>query len=397
MSRGFLCMSLHQKVFIVKYFYKFGEDVDSVWAAFQKEYERVPMPPEIFDLIPDVVSTFELTGSVTGDFYYRKSAVDGIKTEIMYSSVQDDVQEEVIETDVLEDKPAEIVEEEELEDDELGEEDADLHVVVEEEIQMLETKVDPRSLIAPGDTTADDSEESSDESSGSESGETDTDTDVSFKPSPRKITPKVTIRPIKQHQQQPQNNLESFLEDPNTENTPQSKTKRVSKNRKYSPQKFCDICKKFVRACFAEHMATHNSSRDYSCKTCNKSFQTLRYLKEHMQTHEEGKYVCEICGKTSKTKSNHNSHIKVHSMEKKFKCMLCPQKFLRPQGLRRHTLTHTGEKPYKCRHCTQEFALFMTHQMHERLHTGERPYQCHHCEKSFIGAPALNVSDREVY
>lgn len=372
-------MPLAQKVFIVKYFYKLGEDLDSIWEAFQSEYKILLHPEEAAELFSQIINAFETSGSVVSDFYYRKAALkDTTKDEIMYSSVQDVIEETVIEAD---DRPVIIIEEEEeeeemIEHDEEEDEEGQVMVVEESEV-LIETKMDPRALIM-GESTED--TVSSEESSESEPDQSETDTDVSFKPTPRKVI----IRPIKHHGQLDQ------------ENTPQAKnlptSKRDRKPRRRSPQKFCDICNKYIRSCFAEHMATHSSTKDFVCKTCNKSFTTVRYLKEHVQTHQEGKFVCEICGKASKTKSNHNSHSKIHTGEKKYHCTLCPLKFLRPQGLKRHMLTHTGEKPYKCRHCNQEFALFMTHQMHERLHTGERPYQCHHCEKSFIGAPALNVS-----
>lgn len=373
-------MPLAQKVFIVKYFYKLGEDLDNIWEAFQSEYKMMLHPEEAAELFPQIINAFETSGSVVSDFYYRKAAgKDTTKAEIMYSSVQDVIEETVIEADdrpviIIEGEEEEMIEEDEEQEDE-EEEEAEV-LMMEEPEEMIEAKMEPHALII-GESTED--TQSSEASSGSESDQSETDTDVSFKPTPRKVI----IRPIKHHGQLDQ------------ENTPQPKNltgKRDRKPRRRSPQKFCDICKKFIRSCFAEHMATHSTTKDFVCETCNKSFTTVRYLKEHVQTHQEGKFVCEICGKASKTKSNHNSHSKIHTGERKYHCTMCHLKFLRPQGLKRHMLTHTGEKPYKCRHCNQEFALFMTHQMHERLHTGERPYQCHHCEKSFIGAPALNVS-----
>lgn len=403
MSRSYLCMSLYQKVFVVKYYYKLGEDLHRVWEAFQGEF-RSEMPPDVFHLIPQLIASFETTGSVLSDFYYRKSGggTKDSKAEIMYLPVGDVQEETVIETDqdLMEQQQQqhyhhevhEVVEE--LEEEEEGEEVEELTEEDEgegEEEEMLETKVDPNAVIA-----AETSTEASDSSDTESESDSDADTDVSFKPSSaattRKGPPRVTIRPIKhlQQQQQQQNSIQNTSM--SSRGKQQQQQQRISGKTRRSPsQKFCDICKKFVRACFSEHMATHNSSKDFICKTCDKSFSTVRYLKEHMQTHEEGKFVCEVCGKVSKTKSNYNSHSKVHTTERKFECNLCPLKFLRQQGLRRHMLTHTGEKPYKCRHCTQEFALYMTHQMHERLHTGERPYKCQHCEKSFIGAPALNV------
>lgn len=103
-------------------------------------------------------------------------------------------------------------------------------------------------------------------------------------------------------------------------------------------------------------------------------------------------WICNICGKVSRQKRIHKSHMLVHSDEKPHQCTECPMAFVRLQGLKRHLLTHTGEKPYVCEICGMAFAAYMSHQMHFRLHTGERPYECRHCFEKFIGLPALNVS-----
>lgn len=110
--------------------------------------------------------------------------------------------------------------------------------------------------------------------------------------------------------------------------------------------------------------------------------------KEHLPT----VWICNICGKVSKQKRIHKTHMLVHSDERPHQCTECPMAFVRLQGLKRHLLTHTGEKPYVCEVCGLSFAAYMSHQMHVRLHTGERPYECRHCGDKFIGLPALNVS-----
>lgn len=388
-SRSFMSLSLYQKVFIVKHFYKLGEDVDSVLHAFQREFSK-GMHSEIYNLISQIIHTFESTGSIANDFYYRKIAVSKTKQEdedgeeddkgeIMYLPVCDVQEETIIETDpdiyiqehlsitatdgpedeAVDAKEAEIIEDCTTEDD--------AEPVVGEHEDEEEGEVE-----MTGNTA------SSNETTESESETADSGSDTEFKV--RTPGRRETGGGRRQQEQ-------------NTPMNQQQRTKRKPNGNSKSPnQRFCEICNKYIRSCYSEHMSTHSNVREYECKVCLKAFTTVRYLKEHLMTHAEGKFVCGICGKASKTKSNHNSHMKVHGAEKKFQCSVCEMKFLRPQGLKRHMLTHTGEKPFKCRHCTQEFALFMTWQMHERLHTGERPYKCHLCEKAFIGAPALNVS-----
>lgn len=300
MCNNLVCLTVFEKVFIVKSYYKLHEDVAQVSLAFREQF-----PADVTDLIPEVVSSFETTGSVLDDFYYEQEQPTPVPEEDTESlSVV-----EII-TESYEDEP----QEEEAEEEE--EEEQKLEVIVEE--------------VQPTQSDAE-------------------------------IKVKVEKRPTK-------------------------------KPRTTPTKKFCEKCNKYINHCFTEHMMTHNERKDFVCSVCEKRFTTIRYLKEHEATHAtHGSYICETCGFTSKTKSNHNSHMRVHG-EKKHACDLCDMKFARSQGLRRHRMTHTGEKPYSCKYCDQSFTLFMTHQMHERTHTGERPYKCQHCDRSFIGAPSLNVS-----
>lgn len=344
----------------------------------------------LFQLIPSIITTFEATGSVQNDFYYHRPPAVAKVDEIMYLTVGEEIQEET----VVEEHQAEYVDAESLMKQEITEEVTEQsrveHLEVEPDMMVTQQSQETElGGIGDEDDEEGDATVSSGESESSESvseGE-ELHSDESFKP-------KEIQRRVSRRQTVPTVNISRATAAKGR--TADKPPKRPRNARKPEPQKFCEICHKFIKACFSEHLATHSTHRDFVCKVCSKAFTTVRYLKEHLQTHEEASYVCEVCGWKSKTKSNYHSHKKVHSNDKKFECTICPLKFIRSQGLRRHMMTHTGEKPYKCRHCDQVFGSFMTHQMHERLHTGEKPYVCQHCNKSFVGAPALNVSETGV-
>lgn len=424
-------LTVYEKIFIVKYFYKLDEDQHSVWKAFQNHFPT-EIPPKVFDLIPQIISTFEVTGSVLSDFYYERTITEVInqatsdelaKEEICYLNDQAVHEETVIanEGDLNEEEEDEEGEEgEEGEEEEEEEQDEDqglepeTQLIVEGECGEEDTEDDEEvgeeeeEDDGDGDVELDLEEEEEEEDDSVDEGEEDSDEDYQVRPTPKKTVRRATTGLT------PNNNTNTTTStylarhhNNTTTATPLSSAggrrvrakngengrKKSRSPRKPTQKKFCDVCQKFVGACFAEHMSTHSKSKDFVCKVCNKAFTTIRYLREHEFIHGEGTFVCEVCGKPSKTKSNHNSHMRVH-MEKKFPCDQCPLTFKRQQGLTRHKMTHSGEKPFKCRQCGQEFAQHMTRQMHERLHTGERPYKCHHCNKSFIGAPALNVSGK---
>ncbi|XP_072929397.1 uncharacterized protein [Epargyreus clarus] len=63
------------------------------------------------------------------------------------------------------------------------------------------------------------------------------------------------------------------------------------------------------------HVREHETAKKYVCKVpeCGKSFHRNYYLSEHMKVHSGARpFSCNICGKTSSNKSNHNKHVKIH-------------------------------------------------------------------------------------
>nr|XP_021195584.2 uncharacterized protein LOC110380051 [Helicoverpa armigera] len=79
----------------------------------------------------------------------------------------------------------------------------------------------------------------------------------------------------------------------------------------------CNYCGcQFIRKYNCQrHVREHEMAKKYVCKVpeCGKSFHRSYYLSEHMKVHSGARpFACNICGKTSSNKSNHNKHVKIH-------------------------------------------------------------------------------------
>ena len=96
------------------------------------------------------------------------------------------------------------------------------------------------------------------------------------------------------------------------------------------------------------------------------------------------KHLCEICGKSYRTKSSLFHHKKSHS-SKVYNCVKCQQTFNSLNVMRLHNVNcHDGMPPHKCGSCGKGFLHVARMEEHVRIqHTGEMPFSCPRCDKSF--------------
>ncbi|XP_041375767.1 zinc finger protein ZFAT-like [Gigantopelta aegis] len=151
---------------------------------------------------------------------------------------------------------------------------------------------------------------------------------------------------------------------------------------------------------------------EFSCKTCDKTFNRLRYLRKHMQVHRiEKKHLCDECGKSFKTRSYLISHHRVHKTkeyrcsqcdfrssinavihahrqlhhEDSVLCDICGFAYNDKSTLKKHKLVHDPSRPHACSFpgCTWRFKSEVMCLAHVRAHTSEGKFQCSLCSYVF--------------
>uniref|UniRef100_A0A3Q3FUF0 C2H2-type domain-containing protein n=2 Tax=Kryptolebias marmoratus TaxID=37003 RepID=A0A3Q3FUF0_KRYMA len=106
----------------------------------------------------------------------------------------------------------------------------------------------------------------------------------------------------------------------------------------------CPICGRVFRfrSLLASHTLVHSDVRPFSCDFCSRSFRRHSHLKRHREVvHANGArlpetFVCHICGKDKKCRSQLARHIIIHTGERPYACDLCPARFNRSGNLQQH-------------------------------------------------------------
>lgn len=94
---------------------------------------------------------------------------------------------------------------------------------------------------------------------------------------------------------------------------------------------------------------THNSnneeSKKFTCSICDKKFNRLSNLKDHLTTHSDFKpYQCLVCLKEFSNSSNLSKHRQLHNVKKNFSCLDCDRKFSQKVHLQKHLTRVHGVK-----------------------------------------------------
>ncbi|XP_034837134.1 zinc finger protein 595-like [Maniola hyperantus] len=105
----------------------------------------------------------------------------------------------------------------------------------------------------------------------------------------------------------------------------------------------CEICQKFLASDVAA---------------------TRHYEAEHPGADYLKRYMCDICGHTTKQYANLMVHMRTHTREKPYACPHCERRFSMPSNRDRHLVVHTGEKRYQCQHCNRRFTQSSAVKLH---------------------------------
>ena len=153
---------------------------------------------------------------------------------------------------------------------------------------------------------------------------------------------------------------------------------------------FCDICGKKSSSLskMEEHKkAVHGaySERKHKCDQlgCSKAYLHLYQLKIHQRAAHGGGYMCDLCGKSVRTKTMLSYHIKlVHKKESlKTKCPHCGEVFKHHNARRKHMLNlHNIGKHLKCELCERKFMSKFCLTKHMSMH-GQPAFECSQCGK----------------
>lgn len=179
----------------------------------------------------------------------------------------------------------------------------------------------------------------------------------------------------------------------------------------------CQTCGRGFVSLFAlrKHKHTHGKSRPHRCPKCLLSFTGPAQLAEHMSTHREETFPCDICNRIFSSKSSRAEHRKIHSQaggrvrslvppekqekstslsecssvskELKYRCGICSARFKNPEELSEHGCKAAKERSYPCPDCDQHFlhaSHVKKHQAtHHRIPSQSGLYMCNQCSTSF--------------
>ncbi|CAL8099534.1 unnamed protein product [Orchesella dallaii] len=191
---------------------------------------------------------------------------------------------------------------------------------------------------------------------------------------------------------------------------------------------------------FNNHMNTHKKPKEpkiktgdgrWKCRACDKAFTTLRWLTVHKrEQHPELKlvrfkcdlcpksytkadalkdhiskahlkqfnYYCEVCGRGTMKKSEHEQHMFKHQAVKSFVCEICGSAYTYQHGLTKHLNEyHNGNssdsppvKKFNCKFCDEKFSDRLQFNIHLKgAHKDLYVHKCDKCENTYLSVTSL--------
>lgn len=135
-----------------------------------------------------------------------------------------------------------------------------------------------------------------------------------------------------------------------------------------------------------------------SCLQCSQYYWNLDALKKHSSTHkkgdtDKGPFLCDTCGKESKTIGQLNDHIRQHITMplRTFECFVCHKSFSRKSYLKCHARLHMANE-LKCTICQRIFRQRKSLRRHSLIHSNSYTFFCDSCGKGFRTRANLIVS-----
>ncbi|KAG5271053.1 hypothetical protein AALO_G00175330 [Alosa alosa] len=182
----------------------------------------------------------------------------------------------------------------------------------------------------------------------------------------------------------------------------------------------CQTCGRGFVSLFAlrKHKHSHGKNRPHRCSKCHLSFTGPSQLAEHMATHRDENFPCDLCDRTFSCKITRAEHRKTHSEQEeelppliesntppltspssasssssgsgdptgfKYRCGICKMRFRDPEQLSEHGCKAAKERPYVCPECDKHFLHGSHLKKHQLSHqvSGPYRYQCNQCHMNF--------------
>ncbi|PWA33697.1 hypothetical protein CCH79_00007556 [Gambusia affinis] len=228
----------------------------------------------------------------------------------------------------------------------------------------------------------------------------------------RKILP--TIGDLIQHRSSHPKEKKGMLPCPECPAKFQYPASQLQQHQRMHKSEFqCQTCGRGFVTLFAlrTHKHSHGRSRPFRCSKCDLGFAGPTQLAEHMSTHREESFPCDICNKIFQCKSSRAEHRKTHSVlgdsashshskgehkqsksefghgtEFRYRCGICNERFRDPEELSEHGCLEAEERHYICTECNKHFLHASHLKKHRNTHQqswSDREYPCNQCNSSF--------------
>ena len=102
--------------------------------------------------------------------------------------------------------------------------------------------------------------------------------------------------------------------------------------------------------------------RVLKCKVCDRTFSTLRGLREHLTIHDSNRQIaCSVCGMRFLKQAHCSIHMQIHSPSQRLPCPYCGKKIGRSERFEKHVMQHrikevlanqlSQQARYVCKYC----------------------------------------------
>ncbi|XP_061389736.1 zinc finger protein 28-like [Musca vetustissima] len=166
------------------------------------------------------------------------------------------------------------------------------------------------------------------------------------------------------------------------------------------------------KARYSKKMKGHNNAApepaDCTCWICGKLYHSKRYLRAHLNLHEqrEGSYACPYCTKKYHLPNSLSYHIRLKhknrepvssTSPKPFKCKICHKDYQTKKALREHETKHEGNPSFSCRICSKEYFLSSSLSSHMKKQHGteKASYECPTCDEIFHSQRSLREHESQ--